>query len=85
MENITRSFARGLRDDTDWRFRDWNPTQASFAIAGEDYNKLLAMGWLPERLEDYEYCFVPLSVGCDIAVEHLASGKRLHLTADVVW
>src|SRR5207249_2647030 len=73
----------GLRDDSN---SDRTRTdRASFPIAGEDYDRLVAWGWTPARLTEYQYCFGPLSVGCEIMVEHPASGTSNHLTKDVGW
>jgi hypothetical protein len=44
---------------------------------------LVAWGWRPERLAECNYLFDPLSVGCEIMVEHPAAGTKNHLTKDV--
>jgi hypothetical protein len=60
-------------------------TEARFTIDDEMYDRLLAWGWTPARLTEYQYCFAPLSVGCEIMVEHPTSGMKNHLTKDVEW
>jgi hypothetical protein len=83
FEDIRGLAPTGLMDDSN---SDRTPTdRASFPIAGEDFDKLVAWSWTPARLTKYQYCFAPLSVGCEIMVEHPASGTKNHLTKDVGW
>ena len=49
------------------------------------YDKLLVWGWTSEQMTEYNYLFHPLSVGCEIMVEHPESGTKNHLTKDVGW
>ncbi len=56
-----------------------------FPIDGTMYARLVAWGWDSWQVEAYRYVFVPLSVGCEMAVEHRPSEQRVHLTEDVGW
>ncbi len=56
-----------------------------FPIDGTMYEGLVGWGWDSWQVEAYRYLFIPLSVGCELAVEHRPSGQRIHLTADVGW
>jgi hypothetical protein len=83
FEDVRGLAPTGLMDDSNW---DRTPTErATFPIGGEDFDKLVAWGWTRERLTEYQYGFIPLSVGCEIMVEHPASGTKNHLTKDVGW
>lgn len=83
FEDVRRLAPAGLMDDSS---SDRTPTdRATFPIAGEDFDKLVAWGWTRERLTEYQYGFIPLSVGCEIMVEHPASGTKNRLTKDVGW
>lgn len=74
---------RGLMDDSS---SDRTPTdRAGFPIEGEMYERLIAEGWDSLFLKEYEYCFFPLSVGCEIVVKHPGSGSNIHVTKDVGW
>jgi hypothetical protein len=84
-EGVRWMAARGLQDDSDQMPIDRSATEAQFSIDGEMYERLLASGWVPERMTEYQYRFAPLSVGCEIMVEHPGSGVRNHLTKDVGW
>lgn len=79
------STAHGLQDDSESMTIDRTATEAQFTIDDEMYERLIAWGWTSDRLTEYQYCFVPLSVGCEIMVEHPASGTKNHLTKDVGW
>ncbi len=59
--------------------------ELEFPIDGTMYERLCAWGWDRLQIEAYRYVFVPLSVGCELAVEHLPSGQKVHLTEDVGW
>ena len=56
-----------------------------FWIDGEMYEKLLASGWDEAQLWQHRYRFLPLSVGCEVYVVHLNSGKLMHLTKGMEW
>ncbi len=56
-----------------------------FEIDHKYCRRLLEWGWDARRPENYEYCFFPTSVGCEILVKDLASGEENHLTRDVCW
>jgi len=84
-EGVRWTSASGLQDDSDSIPIDRTATEARFTIDGEMYERLLAEGWTPEKMTAYEYRFIPLSVGCEIMVEHPASGTKNHLTKDVGW
>jgi hypothetical protein len=84
-EGVRWTAARGLQDDSDSMPIDRTATEAQFNIDGEMYERLLALGWLPERMIEFQYCFIPLSAGCEIMVEHPASGMKNHLTKDMEW
>ncbi|HEX5692889.1 MAG TPA: hypothetical protein VFX76_22915 [Roseiflexaceae bacterium] len=75
------SGARGLRSNGDYEQAE----QAFFSIHEEMYAKLAEWGWTPARIAQYAYIFVPLSVGCEILVEHLATHAQIHLTKDIGW
>lgn len=83
IDDVRRLGPTGLMDDS---CSDRTPTdRAIFPIGGEFYDLLLAWEWTPERVTEYTYRFGPLSVGCEILVEHPASGTNNHLTRDVGW
>jgi hypothetical protein len=84
-EGVRWTSARGLQDDSDSIPIDRTATEARFTIDGEMYERLFAWEWTPQRLTEYQYCFIPLSAGCEIMVEHPASGTKNHLTQDVGW
>jgi hypothetical protein len=84
-EGVRWTAARGLQDDSGSMPVDRTAIEAQFTIDDEMYERLLAWGWTQARLTEYQYCFVPLSVGCEIMVEHPASGTKNHLTKDVGW
>jgi hypothetical protein len=83
IEDVRGLGPTGLMDDSD---DDRTPTnRATFPTGGEFYDKLLVWGWTPEQMTEYNYLFHPLSVGCEIMVEHPESGTKNHLTKDVGW
>ncbi len=59
--------------------------ELEFFIDGEMYERLVAWGWECLEVEAYSYRFIPLSVGCEIAVKHLPTGREVHLTEGVGW
>ncbi len=59
--------------------------ELEFLIDGTMYERLVAWGWDPLQIEAYRYVFVPLSVGCELLVEHRPSEQKVHLTQDVGW
>ncbi len=59
--------------------------ELEFPIDGTMYQRLVDWGWDPLQFEAYHYIFVPLSVGCEMAVVHLPSEQEVHLTKDVGW
>jgi hypothetical protein len=75
----------GLQDDSGDMPIDRTAAAAQFSIKGEMYERLLNWGWTPEQLTTYQYSFLPLSVGCEVMVDHPGSGRRNHLTEDVCW
>jgi hypothetical protein len=84
-EGVRWTAARGLQDDSDSIPIDRTAIEARFTIDDEMYKRLLAWGWTSARLTEYKYRFIPLSAGCEIMVEHPASGTSNHLTKDVGW
>ena len=56
-----------------------------FYIDGEIYANLLAIGWKKENIQDYQYKFIPTSVGCQIIVRHIASTQTFDLTENIEW
>lgn len=54
-----------------------------FYIDGEIYANLLAIGWQKERLHEYQYKFIPTTVGCHIIVRQIASAQTFNLTEDI--
>ena len=63
-----------------------NPTKDfRFYIDGEIYANLLAVGWQKENLQDYQYKFIPTTVGCRIIVRHITSKQTFDLTENIEW
>jgi hypothetical protein len=56
-----------------------------FYIDGEIYANLLAIGWQKERIHEYQYKFIPTSVGCHIIIRNIASAQTFDLTEDIEW
>jgi len=62
------------------REKDFN-----FYIDGEIHANLLATGWQKENIQDYQYKFIPTSVGCQIIIRHIASTQTFDLTKNIEW
>lgn len=56
-----------------------------FWIDGEIYKRLISFGWSRQQIHVYRYQFTPLTVGCDIVVNHITSGHMFHLTRHIDW
>lgn len=56
-----------------------------FYIDGEIYANLVAIGWKKENIQDYQYKFIPTTVGCIIVVRHIASTQTFDLTGNIDW
>ncbi|MBK6792639.1 MAG: hypothetical protein IPG80_08845 [Anaerolineales bacterium] len=56
-----------------------------FYIDGEIYANLLAIGWQKERIQEYQYKFIPTTVGCRIIIRHIASTRTFDLTENIDW
>jgi len=56
-----------------------------FYIDGEIYANLLATGWKKENVQDYNYKFIPTSVGCQIIIRHIATSQTYNLTENIEW
>ncbi|MFT5194188.1 MAG: hypothetical protein ACI9EW_003511 [Cellvibrionaceae bacterium] len=59
-----------------------DPQQLSFKIDPEMFEKLIAGGWTPERMNDYHYRFAHTSVGTFVRAVETDSGVEIDLTAD---
>ena len=56
-----------------------------FGFSGEFFDIFHAWEYYSEDFELFEFEFQPLSIGCGVSVIHLASGEKIHLTANVEW
>lgn len=56
-----------------------------FFIDGEIYTNLLATGWQKEQAHEYQYKFIPTTVGCRIIIRHIASAEIFDLTENIEW
>ncbi|GAB1470341.1 hypothetical protein MASR2M66_12180 [Chloroflexota bacterium] len=56
-----------------------------FYIDGDIYANLLAIGWQKERAHDYNYKFIPTTVGCHIIIRHTATSETFNLTENIEW
>ena len=56
-----------------------------FGFTGEFFKNFHAWNRYNENVEDFEFEFQPLSIGCEVSVIHIESGERLHLTAGANW
>jgi len=56
-----------------------------FGFTGEYFDIFRAWERYSPNVEDFEFVFQPLTIGCEVLVIHVASGERLHLTANVDW
>ncbi len=75
-----------LNQDEDRSFvHEISLDELEFPIDGTMYVRLVAWGWDSAQVEAYRYRFIPLSVGCEMVVEHRPSGRHIHLTEDVCW
>ncbi len=57
--------------------------QPCFWIDADIYRRLVALGRNWQHARTFRYRFTPLTVGCDIAVQHVPSGHALHLTRHI--
>jgi len=74
-----------LTADGDDFVHEVSADELEFPIDGQMYERLVAWGWDPLQIEAYAYRFIPLSVGCEMAVKHLPSEREIHLTEGVGW
>ena len=73
--------------DWGWWY-NWPENQVDelrFEIDQKFCQDLVEWGWDDRRVENYEYQFIPTSVGCEILVRDIATGEEIHLTRDVCW
>ncbi len=57
--------------------------QPRFWIDADIYRRLVVLGWSWQQARTFRYRFTPLTVGCDIVVQHVPSGHALHLTRHI--
>lgn len=57
----------------------------SMFIDGEMYENMLATGWQKEDAGNYQYEFIPTTVGCIIRIHNLIDGQSYDLTANIDW
>lgn len=79
-ESTDRWFMNRLETVIEKRTEDFR-----FYIDGEIYANLLAIGWKKENIQDYQYKFIPTTVGCRIIIRHIASDQTFDLTENIEW
>lgn len=84
FENLPESTDRWFMNRLETIIED--PTKDfRFYIDGEIYANLLAVGWQKEHIQEYQYKFIPTTVGCQIIIRHIASTQTFDLTENIEW
>lgn len=79
-EASNRWFSNRLETIIEEREKDFR-----FFIDGDIYNNLLATGWSKETVQEYQYKFIPTTVGCRIIIRRIASTEIFDLTENIDW
>ena len=56
-----------------------------FGVCAEFFDMFRRWKWYSEDVENFEFQFYPMSVGCMARIIHIESGEILDLTQDVEW